>query len=192
MVKTLTRVDEKTLSTFKEGIFSLRTRRFGTLAELMVESLFNFLPSSSPAYDSIDPFTNNRIEVKFTLASITHQKSISRENVLEQCLAATSDRQVLSSEDSSATFSSKIQQIKPSEFDKLYYGVFFKDRIEIFVITDKDVKNIPNMSKHQHRGNSGEGQFSLTSETLEYHRRNHLVHIITYEDLYELFLPTEN
>lgn len=94
MVKTKERINQKTFQTFKEGIFSLRTRRFGTLAELMVESLFNFLPSSSPAYDSIDPFTNDRIEVKFTLASATHQESITREYHQRECVKAMPYRHI--------------------------------------------------------------------------------------------------
>lgn len=31
---------------FRDGIFALRTRRFGTVAELMIEALYNFTKST--------------------------------------------------------------------------------------------------------------------------------------------------
>lgn len=50
---------------FKEGIFSLRTRRFGTVAEYMIKVLISVEMSSNLAYDLTDS-EMNRIEVKFS------------------------------------------------------------------------------------------------------------------------------
>ena len=47
---------------FKEGIFSLRTRRFGTVAEYMIKVLISVEMSSNLAYDLTDS-EMNRSEV---------------------------------------------------------------------------------------------------------------------------------
>ena len=36
---------------FRDGIFALRTRRFGTVAELMIEALYNFTKSHNQFHD---------------------------------------------------------------------------------------------------------------------------------------------
>lgn len=39
---------------FRDGIFALRTRRFGTVAELMIEALFRFHKSMNQFHDRYD------------------------------------------------------------------------------------------------------------------------------------------
>ena len=39
---------------FRDGIFALRTRRFGTIAELMIEALYNFKKSQNQFHDRYD------------------------------------------------------------------------------------------------------------------------------------------
>ncbi len=39
---------------FRDGIFALRTRRFGTVAELMIEALYNFSKSHNQFHDRYD------------------------------------------------------------------------------------------------------------------------------------------
>lgn len=36
---------------FRDGIFALRTRRFGTVAEIMIKKLYDFEESGSLAFD---------------------------------------------------------------------------------------------------------------------------------------------
>ena len=52
--------DEKVCE-FRDGIFALRTRRFGTVAEIMIKKLYNFEESDSLAFDKKDINTNDRI-----------------------------------------------------------------------------------------------------------------------------------
>ena len=39
---------------FRDGIFALRTRRFGTVAELMIEALYSFTKSHNQFHDRYD------------------------------------------------------------------------------------------------------------------------------------------
>ena len=59
-------INDEAIEEFRDGIFALRTRRFGTVAEIMIKKLYNLEESSSLAFDKRDVNTNDRIEVKLT------------------------------------------------------------------------------------------------------------------------------
>ena len=49
---------------FKEGIFALMTRRFGNLAEIMIQKIYNLDDSKKLEYDKIDknnPYKNENL-----------------------------------------------------------------------------------------------------------------------------------
>ena len=46
---------------FRDGTFALRTRRFGTVAELMIEALYNFTKSHNQFHDRYDEVGHQRI-----------------------------------------------------------------------------------------------------------------------------------
>ena len=46
---------------FRDGIFALRTRRFGTIAELMIEALYKFTKSHNQFHDRYDETKHKRI-----------------------------------------------------------------------------------------------------------------------------------
>ena len=125
-------LNDQIISEFRDGIFALRTRRFGTVAEIMIAKMFNLLESNKYRCDC------------------------------------------------------NIQQVKRKEFDILYYGLFFADKIEIFKMNTSDVFDCPGYSDKQHRGNEGEGQFHLNQDNLDYHRAHYYVASLTYEELYNL------
>ena len=83
-------------------------------------------------------------------------------------------------------FDSNIQQVKPDQFDFLFYGQFFLDIITIYCVSSTSIEVLPNYSDKQHRGNTGEGQFHLNNRTIHLHR-NYLLQTITYHDLFEMF-----
>lgn len=171
---------------FREGIFALHTRRFGTVAELMIELLYKFHPSNVLNFDKKD--NNKRIEVKFSRALKENTDTIKKNNVIQQCLnASTIYRAFNSTETKIQKFDCNIQQIKNKEFDVLYYGIFFKDHIEIFKIENDKIETLSNYSDKQHRGNIGEGQFHLTNTNIDKHREQYLIQILSYEELYKLF-----
>jgi hypothetical protein len=173
---------------FKEGIFELRTRRFGSVAEIMIKKLYNLSDSTNNAYDLIEPTSGDRIEVKFSTVMKRNESVIREDNVIEQCLKANlSVRMVKSTDVENIEFDSNIQQIKRQEFEILYYGLFFYDKIAIFKLKTSEIMNTLGYSDFQHRGNEGEGQFHINQTTWSYHVNNNLVQWLTYEELYDLF-----
>lgn len=70
---------------FRDGIFALRTRRFGTVAELMIESLYNFTKSHNQFHDRYDEVGHQRIEIKFSTVMKANEAVISRSNSIDQC-----------------------------------------------------------------------------------------------------------
>lgn len=173
---------------FKEGIFSLRTRRFGTVAEYMIKALVSSEMSRNLAYDLTDS-DKNRIEVKFSTVMKKSKSTITEQNVIQQILNSTVEHRMMdSNEINSSKFDCNIQQVKTAEFDVLYYGLFFQDKIVIFKAKSSEVFSLPNYSNKQHRGNEGEGQFHLNEKTIQYHLDNQLYRWVSYEELYELFL----
>ncbi len=174
---------KKELEQFKNGIFSLGTN-FGELAQLMVEKLEKFKPADGKYFDLLDS-NNQRIEVKFSRAK-KKLKSLQSSNIIDLCMNAATDSRVLTEADASeVTFDCNIQQIKPSEFDMLYYGIFFKDKIVVFVAKSDVVLNMPGYSI-QHKGGT-EYQFHIKKTNYKYHKENYFYKELTYLELFKLF-----
>ena len=179
---------EEKIKEFRDGIFALRTRRFGTIAEIMIESLYHFSKSHNQFHDRFDEVANKRIEVKFSTVMKENDSAINKWNAIEQCKKANLGNRALDSiEMSKYGFDCNIQQVKRNEFDVIYYGLFFSDKIAIFKMDSNDVLKCLGYSDKQHKGNLGEGQFHLNKATIKYHLDNHLVQWLTYEELYNLF-----
>lgn len=173
---------------FRNGIFSLRTRRFGTVAEIMIKKIHKFKDSTSLAHDLFDHEKSDRIEVKFSTVMKANKSIINEGNVVDQILhASTEERALKDNEIHLYPFDCNIQQIKRSEFEVLYYGLFFYDTIFIFSIKSEDIEtaNI-GYSDKQHRGNVGEGQFHINQINFKYHIDNFLLKKLTYEELFNL------
>ena len=84
---------------FRDGIFALRTRRFGTVAEIMIKKLYNLDESGTLAFDKKDKITKNRIEVKFSTVMKENDDKICDFNVIEQCKKANLSNRALLSTD---------------------------------------------------------------------------------------------
>ena len=180
-------MNSKSIDEFRDGIFALRTRRFGTVAEIMIKHLYGLDESGSLAFDKMARGTNERIEVKFSTVMKANDDTIRDDNVIDQCYKANIANRAMNSTDAHIySFDCNIQQIKRTEFDILYYGLFFADQVEIFMMRSSEIQYCPGYSDKQHRGNEGEGQFHLNQDNIEYHRQHHLQRILTYADLYRL------
>ncbi len=172
---------------FRDGIFALRTRRFGAVAELMIEALYNFTKSHNQFHDRYDEVGHQRIEIKFSTVMKSNEAVISRFNSIDQCKQANLGNRALNSTDMyNYDFDCNIQQVKRLEFDVLYYGLFFADRIAIFKMHSNEILSCFGYSDKQHKGNKGEGQFHLNRNSIGYHMQNHFVQWLTYEELYDL------
>lgn len=175
--------NKKKLEQFKSGIFSLGTN-FGELAQLMIRELEKFTPADGKYFDLLDS-SNQKIEVKFSRAK-KKLKSLKKSNIIELCLNSVSDSRALTEADATEiTFDCNIQQIKPSEFDVLYYGIFFKDKIVIFTAQSNDVPDMPGYSI-QHKGGT-EYQFHINKSNYAEHKKNYFYKELSYSELLNLF-----
>lgn len=173
----------------RDGLFSLYTRRFGTVTELMIRRLFDLSRGQNQFHDLYDDAQHMRVEVKFSVVRKAAETKLTEDTVL-QCIAeATAAERMVSFADSewkACAFDSNIQQVKPKEFDVLYYGLFFADRIVIFRIKSADLGKQIYYSDKQHKGNVGEGQFHINQNTIPIHLERYLYKVLTYDELLSL------
>ena len=174
-------------TTLRDGIFALNTRRFGSVAEVMIQKLIHAAKAKSLFHDLYDDALKHRIEVKFSRVQIEFETKITAATVIE-CIkeaAVLSERMVPFSQWQSFKFDCNIQQIKLAEFDILFYGLFFKECVKIFRINQEEIANEIRYSDKQHKGNKGEGQFHITRKMLNLHIQNHLYASLSYDELYD-------
>lgn len=174
---------------FKNGIFSLNTRRFGSVAEVMIEKLYKLSASHNISFDRLNPQTNEKVEIKFSRVLKANDNKINGTNIITECINANFSHRILRKSDiSHEKFDCNIQQIKRKNFDVLYYGLFFIDVIQIFRVKSINIENLcPAYSNFQHAGNIGEGQFHINNETYPVHISNNFIEEIDYNYLYNLF-----
>jgi len=83
---------------FRDGIFALRTRRFGTVAEIMIKYMYNMSESHDLAFDKYSE-TEGRVEVKFSTVMKENDDKIRDTNVIEQCKKANLANRAMVSSD---------------------------------------------------------------------------------------------
>ncbi len=173
---------------FRRGLFNLRTRRFGTAAELLIQKLLGAAKARSLFHDLYDDKQHHRIEVKFSTVNASSDAPITLSNILSAIEQAGLERSVAFANWRESNFDCNIQQIKTTEFDILYYGLFFSDVIVIFKIASATIPMDRNIffSNKQHKGNIGEGQFHINNMTLEHHLKTYHYKTITYKDFLDL------
>jgi hypothetical protein len=181
----------------RDGIFALRTRRFGSVAECMIGRLKKCSPAQSNFHDLYDDALRHRIEVKFSVVQKKAERTVTEQTVV-RCIeeAVAEKRMVAFPEWRLHQFDCNIQQVKRTEFDVLYYGLFFADGIKIFRIESKEIKEndrggLIYYSDFQHKGNRGEGQFHINPNTLQIHLDHYLHKTLTYDELYQLLAATD-
>lgn len=170
--------------TLRDGIFALHTRRFGSVAEVMIKRLIKVGRSRSLFHDLYDDAKKHRIEVKFSRVLKKSETTISEATVLTCIAEATAaNRLIRFDEWQRFRFDCNIQQIKRAEFDVLYYGLFFADCVWIFRIESGEIGSEIFYSNKQHKGNVGEGQFHINQDTLAIHLKRHKYRSLSYDDL---------
>ena len=176
---------------FRDGIFALRTRRFGRVAEIMVARLTGAEEARNIFHDLFDADQSARIEVKFCTVGEKHEQPITEASLFDAVAQAARPRAVSFAAWENARFDCNIQQVKPEEFDVLFYGLFFHDRIVIFQITRDELLSDPAIRycPRQHKGNVGEGQFHLNQRTLGHHLAHYHQVSLTYGDFLVLLSP---
>ncbi len=196
---------QKEIEQFKNGIFALRTN-FGELAQLMIMEKYKLKKSTSKDYDLV-AFDKDKniipVEVKFARA-YKNPSSINETNVIYICSNCSID--IYSSKEwENKDLFCNIEQVKPNLFKRLYYGIFWKDKVEIFCIDENKHHLFPDSLFHfisdenyrkeirkeipyfylQH--NKKDYQFHLKKGSLKKHRDNFSKDSLTYEELFDLF-----
>ena len=176
----------------RDGIFALRTRRFGSVAECMIRRLVQCSLGKSLFHDLYDDNKKHRIEVKFSVVQKACETTVTVETVL-RCIeeATAAERMIAFAEWEDNEFDCNIQQVKRKEFEVLYYGLFFSDCVKIFRIESEEIRENENggliyYSDFQHKGNVGEGQFHINHGTLQVHLDNYHYKTLTYDELQKL------
>jgi len=174
----------------REGIYALNTRRFGSLAEVMIARIVQLGKGKALFHDLYDDIEEKRVEVKFSRALRKDKMRVTRETVLDCIRDATREYRLVSYDKRFSTeFDCNIQQVKRTEFDVLYYGIFFADRIAIFRIESSEIGPDIYYSDKQHKCNVGEGQFHINQDTLRYHEGTYLYQTLTYQELLDVLTP---
>jgi len=174
----------------RDGIYALNTRRFGSVAEEMIKRLVSLGKSKNLFHDLYDDVKNHRVEVKFSVVRKKSMTPIRTETVLQCIEEAVSEHRLVEFESwSDCLFDCNIQQIKRAEFEVLYYGLFFSDKVLIFSIRSEEIGSKINYSNKQHKGNVGEGQFHINEKKLQVHLDNYLYKTLTYDELCKLLTP---
>ena len=176
----------------RDGIFALRTRRFGSVAECMVKRLLKCSLARNLFHDLYDDALHHRIEVKFSVVQKKAERTVTERTVV-QCIeeSTAEERMVAFPEWKQHKFDCNIQQVKRKEFDVLYYGLFFSDCVKIFRIETKEIKENSRggriyYSDFQHKGNEGEGQFHINPNTFQIHLDHYHYKTLAYAELYQL------
>ena len=173
----------------RQAIFDINTRRFGSVCEAIVMRIAEVGKGLNQFHDLYCDETQSRIEVKFSRVQRRAEVAITPNTVIEAIFAELDkNRAVTLAEWETAEFDCNIQQIKCAEFDVLYYGLFFWDKLVIFRITSDVVKSDPKIrySDRQHKGNVGEGQFHINNWTLLHHLENYCTHQLTYGEMLDI------
>lgn len=179
---------ENDTTNFKNGIVSLSNKHFGQFNEFMLKRLFGLRYSDSIYYDLLDG--QQRIEVKFSRA-YDKQTAVFNEETAYSFIQNQRGKSLIFLHDAlnNSNFLCNFQHVKETEFDLLFYGIYFADRVLVFLLTKEDL-NDPNLCfGRQSLGNSVERQFRIDSKSLPYHLENYLLLTLSYPDLHSLFSP---
>ncbi len=172
------------IEVFKERLISLPHRRFGTVCQILIKKLYKLLGPQNNFHDLTMPSTQQRVEVKFSVVRRQHGEPITEENVLK-ALSEPNRNSILGYASlGGEKFECNINQVKPAEFDCLYYGLIFDDCIMIFMIQSGEIVKEMGYSDKQHKGNQGEGQFHINNRNLDWHLANKMIAKITWKDFY--------
>lgn len=154
----------------------------------MIKKLYGFSQSKNNFHDLYDEKSNQRIEVKFSIVRSSWEESLTETNVLECISKSRENNRVIPFDNwKNQTFDCNMNQVKPAEFEQLYYGLFFEDQILIFKINSADIGPEIHYCDKQHKGNVGEGQFHINNKSLPTHLEKHLCKKLTYVELMEVF-----
>lgn len=181
---------EDKIKNLRDRIFSLKTRKFGTVNELLVERIveeFGLVVEDAKDTSYDRKIDNLKDEIKGSRVLLESKLKFSKDNIIECIMNHEVHRMIKFEDAKTKTWDSNMQQIKTNLFSTLWYSLFFEDKVLLFKIKNDIIREDSNIhySDKQHRKNEGEGQFHITNKNIQYHVDNYLVKILTYEEVYE-------
>jgi hypothetical protein len=79
----------------RDGIFALRTRRFGSVAECMIKRLLMYSKARNLFHDLYDDQRNHRIEVKFSVVQKEAETTVTEETVLRCIVESVAENRMV-------------------------------------------------------------------------------------------------
>ncbi len=80
-----------------------------------------------------------------------------------------------------------VQNIKLSNFDILYYCVFYKDRVQVFRCKNEVVSDIHRWCPNHGSKEKGQnGQFPISKDNIDWHLDHCLVDTMSYDEIYQI------
>ena len=135
-------------------------RKFGEqYGQTLLQTISNNLKTPNK---TLDPTYSNEYDLWFDGIKIEVKASRATDKMSDEPLY----KKALSS-DTQKDFLMNFQQLKPQCCDIFIWIAVYRDRTTIWVMNSDDVKNHPDYSLGQHRGNKGnEGQLHITSKNI--------------------------
>ncbi|WP_145944401.1 hypothetical protein [Fuerstiella marisgermanici] len=154
---------------------------------MLIQRLKKLGKAKNLFHDLYDDLEEKRVEVKFSRALKKSETLVTTDTVMQCIESATSEKRLVAWADRQrVSFDCNIQQVKRTEFDVLYYGIFFSDVVVIFHIDTDEIGPDIYYSNKQHKGNVGEGQFHISNKTIGIHEKKYLYQKLTYEKLLDV------
>ena len=173
----------KDIKKFRNGIFNLNTRRFGSVSELFVKNAYGLIDSNISSCNLFDPEFNERVEVCASRALVPHKMS-AKNSILTECFdASIKDRMIKYSNRYEKEFSCRFQQLKKGCFDLLVYVIFFKDVVVVYMAQSEELNKDIGVTNTQHRNSVNECQFSVNSFNIAKHDKN-ISAVFTYDEIF--------
>lgn len=189
---------------FTQGVFNMTSRRFGSFAEILVTKIYPSMKlSHSSSYDIYveDKYFADgkaRVECKFARAYELPNQKLKPENVYEQVMRSQTsnyERSIkcpsacvyeglqIPSVENECKFDCIFEQVKPKDFDYLLFGIFFRDKLVIFLAKNSDIYSIPGYCNKQHKNSVDEGQFHITEKNFHKFWNEFMPQMYTYEQI---------
>ena len=176
------------INKFRDSLFSLQTRKFGSVNEKFVEIILKELeyivePSTDLSYDRNVNLKRNEIKGSRVLGKSFFD--VESDDIIQELYNHETNRKVSKSNPENVNWDCNIQQIKRSCFEILWYVLYFEDCIMIFKISSESITSDKKLkySNKQHRGNEDEGQFHVTNKNIKHHLDNYFVREVSYSEM---------
>lgn len=130
------RLSENKITNMTSRFIGMSPKKFGTFTECLTRHEHGFQASDDSAYDALSN-TSKKIEIKSSRVIITNENSNAKNmfQSLEGLETSLSSFEQLFT----GNFICNIQQVKPTEFDVIYYSLFLNDIILEFSMQSSEI-----------------------------------------------------